>query len=100
MDARLIRQTKVLVAGGYIIEVVVWLVPKPVTGSLHPYKYRLFYGQAGKRIVGYDNERGKGDHKHVSGKELSYKFSGLDQLFTDFEADIKASGGHHAYSDS
>jgi uncharacterized protein with HEPN domain len=39
---------------------VIWRVPTPVKGSTHHYKYRLFYGHPGKRIVGYDNERLKG----------------------------------------
>jgi predicted transcriptional regulator len=30
--------------------------------------------------VGFDNERGKGDHCHMDGKELPYKFTSVGQL--------------------
>lgn len=74
--------------GGRIIEVVVWHLSEPMLGSSHPYKYRLFYGKAdGSCIVRYDNERGKGDHRHVAGTEEPYAFSTLRKLIEDFEAD-------------
>ena len=40
-------------------------------------------------VIRYDNERGKGDHRHWRGKEQPYAFSGPRQLLKDFEADIK-----------
>jgi hypothetical protein len=43
----------------------IWEVASPVIGSAHKLKYSLFYGVNGKRLVGYDNERGKGDHRHI-----------------------------------
>jgi hypothetical protein len=74
--------------GGRIIEVVVWHLSEPMPGSSHPYKYRLFYGKAdGSCIVRYDNERGKGDHRHVAEGEEPYAFSTLRKLIEDFEAD-------------
>ena len=76
--------------GGKIIEVVVWHLSEPLPGSSHPYKYRLFYGKAdGSCIVRYDNERGKGDHRHVSDREEFYQFTTLRQLIEDFEADTE-----------
>ena len=53
------------VFGAGFVEIIVWQVPKPVPPSGHPFKYRLVYVVKGKRVVGYDNERGKGDHRHV-----------------------------------
>ena len=47
----------------------IWKVPSPVQGSAHELKYRLFYGYPGRRLVCYDNERGKGDHRHIDGRE-------------------------------
>ncbi len=76
-----------------IIEMVIWQLPKPVSGSVHHLKYRLFYGQGGQRIVGYDNERGKGDHKHFMGDELPYDFTNPEQLVADFLADVRRAGG-------
>jgi hypothetical protein len=76
--------------GGRIIEVVIWHLSEPLPGSTHPYKYRLFCGQPdGRCIVRYDNERGKGDHRHVADSEESYTFSTLHKLVEDFERDIE-----------
>jgi hypothetical protein len=75
---------------GMIIEVVVWQVPQPVLGSQHHYKYRLFYGNAEhKRVVGYDNERPKGDHRHYGEHEEAYIFTTVEQLMADFFADVQ-----------
>ncbi len=40
-------------------------------------------------LVGYDNERGKGDHRHVQGKEGTYAFGPPEQLIEDFLADVR-----------
>jgi hypothetical protein len=40
--------------------------------------------------VAYDNESGKGDHRHRNGREESFVFVSLDQLLADFEADVAA----------
>ncbi len=84
----IIRYKKV--RGGRIIEVVVWHLSEPLPGSSHSYKYRLFYGnEDGSCIVRYDNERGKGDHRHVNDREESYSFTTLRKLIEDFEADTE-----------
>ena len=44
---------------GAIVELVYWRVPTPVPPSVHGLKYILFYGRAGVREVGYDNERAR-----------------------------------------
>ncbi len=76
--------------GGRIVEVVVWHLSEPLPGSSHIYKYRLFYGKAdGSCIVRYDNERGKGDHRHTGVREEEYLFTTLRKLIEDFEADIE-----------
>ncbi|MGD0736205.1 MAG: DUF6516 family protein [Terracidiphilus sp.] len=43
----------------------------------------------GVREVGYDNERGKGDHRHFQGVETAYAFSTVEQLIADFWADVR-----------
>lgn len=70
-----------------------WQVPKPVVGSAHPFKYSLFYGYPGRRIIGYDNERGKGDHRHLGDKEEPYLFSSVEALMADFLADVQRARG-------
>ena len=51
-------------------------------------KYSLFYGRPGVREVGYDNERGKGDHRHFQGTETAYAFTSVEQLGADFWSDV------------
>ena len=78
---------------GAIVEMVLWRVPLPVAPSTHGLKYSLFYGRPGVREVGYDNERGKGDHRHFRGTEASYSFSSVEQLMADFWLDVHAMRG-------
>jgi hypothetical protein len=73
---------------GAIVEMVIWRVPHPVHGS-HDFKYRPYYGRRGRRVVGYDNERGKGGHRHVRGREFPYRFDSPEQLVADFLADVE-----------
>ena len=68
---------------------LLWRVPSPVRPSVHGLKYSLFYGRPGIREVGYDNERGKGDHRHYGDLEEPYSFAGVDQLIADFLADVR-----------
>lgn len=56
-------------------------------------KHCLFFGWEGRRIVGYDNERGKGDHKHLDGQEVAYRFVSVEQLVADFLADVQRWNG-------
>jgi hypothetical protein len=88
MKAKLLFEQRVDFDDGAIVEIVYWRVPSPVLPSVHGLKYRLFYGRAGVREVGYDNERGKGDHRHFRGVETAYVFTSIEQLLTDFWADV------------
>jgi len=54
---------------GSFSEWVIWRVETPVPPCSHCYKYRLVYIADGVRVLGYDNERGKGDHMHLNGEE-------------------------------
>ena len=47
------------------------------------------YGRPGVREVGYDNERGKGDHRHFQGTETAYAFTSVEQLVADFWSDVR-----------
>ena len=89
MAAQLITAIKNINPDGSILEIVIWKVPKPVPPTEHGYKYRAVYVVDGVRIVGFDNERGKGDHCHIDGKELPYAFIGVDQLLEDFIAAVE-----------
>jgi hypothetical protein len=74
---------------GATIEMVVWHTPEPVPPTTHGFKYRLVYVANGERVVGFDNERGKGDHCHLDGREQPYTFTTVDQLIDDFIAAVE-----------
>lgn len=88
MKAVLLFQEKRTEASGAILEMTIWRVPSPVLPSTHGLKYSLFYGRARQRIVAFDNERGKVDHIHIDGVERPYEFTSVEQLVSDFLAEV------------
>jgi len=82
----LMRERRVLEVG--FIEVIVWRLPEPLSGSTHSFKYRLAYVVEDECVLRYDNESGKGDHRHMGGKETTYAFVSVDQLLDDFLAEV------------
>ncbi|MGO8868061.1 MAG: DUF6516 family protein [Alphaproteobacteria bacterium] len=93
MKAELLFHQRIEYNDGAIVEMVLWRVPSPVSPSTHGLKYSLFYGRTGVREIGYDNERGKGDHRHFQGAEAAYAFSTVEQLMADFWSDVRAVRG-------
>ena len=89
MRATPIAALKEVREDGSVVEVVVWQVPESVPSSTHAYKYRLYFGKDGVCRVRYDNERGKGDHKHIGEIELDYVFESLEKLLADFRRDVE-----------
>jgi len=85
MKARLLSRIKEAYGRG-VIEGVIWEVQEPVPPSAHRIKYRLVYVVDGKRVVGYDNERGKGDLRHIRGVESPYRFKGCSHPDPRFPA--------------
>jgi hypothetical protein len=59
-----------------------------VSGSAHKFKYRLALMSKSACVLRYDNEAGKGDHKHIGKREYPYAFSDLDTLQADFWTDV------------
>jgi hypothetical protein len=88
MKAVALARTRIVYSETAFAELVLWQVPKPVTGSVHQYKYRLAYVVNGVCVIRYDNEAGKGDHRHLDGEESAYRFATPEQLITDFQRDI------------
>ena len=68
-------------ADGAILEMVVWRLPHTDHERPHGFKYSLYYGKNGKRLIGYDNERGKGDHRHLGAIQENYEFLQKNQDF-------------------
>ena len=88
MKAVLILHDKYTRPNGNVVEMKIWKVPI-AKDKLHGYKYSLVYLAKDKRIIGYDNAEGKGNHRHFKGKETSYNFRGVTALINDFYADIE-----------
>lgn len=58
-------------------------------GSEHGFKYRLALIVDGTCVLRYDNERGKGDHRHIEGREEPYTFTSAELLVREFLADVE-----------
>ena len=84
----IIRERRIDGSGG-IVDIKVWRVPTPVPPGEHDYKYSLYYGRNGERIIGFDNERGKGDHFHIRGSERPFAFTTLEDLLARFFMEVK-----------
>lgn len=82
-----VLQEKVRTADGLVVELKVWKVPK----SEHfpeGVKYSFFAVRLGQVLVGYDNHRPKGHHRHFMEDEEPYYFEGFDKLRSDFKTDL------------
>lgn len=84
MKARLILRRRFEVVASAFAEIVIWEVPAPVPPSVHRFKYRMVLIHRGERVLGFDNERGKGDHWHDGDDEHPYEFRDVEQLVADF----------------
>lgn len=90
MKAELLLQERHGEGEDAFVELRIWHVPIPVPSSTHEYKYSLAYVVGGECVLRYDNEAGKGDHKHVGSAEASYNFVGPGKLIADFWSDVDA----------
>jgi len=88
MKAELLRSERVVLGKQAFMELVLRRVPRPVAGSVHGYKYRLALVVDGECVLRYDNERGKGDHRHIGAIEQPYRFVDVEKLVEDFRVDI------------
>lgn len=89
MKAKLLIRERVVFPDGDLVEMVIWQVPKPVAPTTHGFKYSLTYVSDGRWLLGYDNERGKGDHRHVGRSEEPFVFETIDALLEIFVAEVE-----------
>ena len=88
MKATLVYRDKII-SEDTICEMVIWRLPGKSKERPHSIKYRLHFGKRnGKCLVRYDNEQGKGDHRHYGELEEVYIFSTVEKLVEDFLRDI------------
>jgi hypothetical protein len=88
MKASLVARTRIVYAENAFAELVLWRVPASVIGSAHDFKYRLAYVVDGVCVIRYDNEAGKGDHRHFGDVESAFAFTTPEALLAAFEQDI------------
>lgn len=89
MKAALLIRERVVFPDGAIVEMVAWRVPSPVWPSLHEFKYRLVYIVEGVGVLGYDNERGKGGHRHQGEREQPFEFVSVNALVDRFVEEVE-----------
>ena len=89
MKAIELVRSRIAYSASAFAEIVVWQLPAALEGSAHLFKYRLAYVVGGECVLRYDNEAGKGDHRHVRRREYTYVFQSLEQLLADFQADVR-----------
>ena len=89
MNAELMLNERHLIAEDAFVELVVWRVGPPLAKSRHGFKYRLALVVKGRCVLRYDNEAGKGDHKHIGDEEIPYGFTSPQTLLDDFWNDVK-----------
>lgn len=94
--ATLLLEERLEMPDGAIVEIAVWRLPRPTADRPHGFKYRLYFGRGGESLVRYDNEAGKGDHRHVGRRERPYRFVSVRRLREDFWADVMKLGGYDA----
>jgi hypothetical protein len=88
MNAELLLRERYRIRADAFVELRIWRVPGPVRGSTHDYKYALAYVVAGQCVIRYDNEAGKGDHKHFGDMGKPYAFTTPAKLLADFWFDV------------
>jgi hypothetical protein len=89
MKAVELVRTRIVYSRNAFAELVLWRLPGPLEGSTHRFKHRLAYVVQGQCVLRYDNESGKGDHRHWHGsRERPYRFTTPEQLIVDFQGDI------------
>ena len=88
MPATVIQKRRYDLADDRFVSLSIVELPAPLSGSVHRFKYRLALVVAGVCVLRYDNEAGKGDHKHLGSREVPYRFIDLERLIDDFWADV------------
>lgn len=89
MRARLLLRERHVLGEDRFADIVIWQLPAPTPGRRHRFKYRLAYIIDDVCVLRFDNEAGKGDHKHVGADEVPYRFVSLAQLVDDFWIEIE-----------
>lgn len=90
MKAELLIRERIVYPDDALVEMVVWRLPTTTPPSRHHFKYRLVYVEGGGRVLGYDNERGKGDHRHFGDREELFVFTSIERVLAQFSSEVEA----------
>ena len=90
MKAALLMNERHVLDARTFVEIVVWRLDQPVRGLIHRFKYRLALVADSVCVLRYDNEAGKGDHRHIGSAEKRYNFVDPETLLEDFWNDVEA----------
>ncbi len=90
MGSELLLNERRILSESVFVEMAVWRLSRPQKGSAHRLKYRLALVIDGVCVLRYDNEGGKGDHKHTGDKEVGYLFTTAQALLDDFWRDVNS----------
>jgi len=88
MNAERMLKERLVVSEDTFVEIMVWRLPSAMAGSQHDFKYRLAVVVNGRCVLRYDNEPGKGDHKHIGEDQIPYTFTTPQTLLDDFWNDV------------
>ena len=69
MPAVELMNRRIQIADNAFATIRILQVAPAILGSKHQYKYSLAYIVEGVCVMRYNNERGKGDHKHIGDRE-------------------------------
>lgn len=88
MPAVELMNRRIQIADNAFASIRILKVEPAILGSQHQYKYSLAYIVDNICVMRYDNERGKGDHKHIGDREYPVKFTTIKNLIASFQEDI------------
>lgn len=88
MSAGELMNLRIQIADNAFASIRILQVDPAIRGSAHGYKYSLAYVVDGVCVMRYDNERGKGDHKHIGDRQFPVEFTNIESLIDSFQRDI------------
>jgi Family of unknown function (DUF6516) len=89
MEAEQLYDERYPIGEEEFVEMVIWRLPRQLPGSAHRFKYRMALVVGNECVLRYDNEAGKGDHRHVRKRQTPYRFVDPDTLIEDFWRDVE-----------
>jgi len=80
--------TRNVLSENELVEIKIWEIPKS-NDFPEGLKYSFVYVKDGIRILGYDNERKKGHHRHFKEEETETEFEGIWKLLSKFKEEVE-----------